>query len=258
MIFYPFASGSSGNCTLLGLKNGDLALIDAGISAKQIEFNFNKLNLDINTLKAIFITHEHTDHIKGAPALSKKLDISIYATEKTWTSLNNNPGFNLVKSYNKHIIYPNEMLVFGNMYIRPFSIPHDSIDPVAYNIFLHKKKITILTDLGVSNNYIKEQCMESNILLIESNYDIQLLKNSRYPIYIKNRILGERGHLSNIQCANFISEIYNKSMEQIYLAHISQDNNSPHIALDTVKQIINRNNIDVNIVAIDKNGELIK
>jgi phosphoribosyl 1,2-cyclic phosphodiesterase len=235
-------SGSSGNCHYVGDKNTNL-LIDAGLSGKRIETNLSKADIDIKTVKGILITHEHSDHIKGAGILSRKHDIPIYTNRSTWESMKDKIGN--VKEHNIKIFETNKPFEIEDILIKPFSIDHDAAEPVAYSFHNGKEKISIATDLGCINDNIRENIFDSKLVILESNYDENMLMMGSYPYYLKRRVLSNKGHLSNEDAANFCIELINKGAQTILLAHLSKENNFPELAYETSKGILSENNIKV-------------
>lgn len=240
--FCPIASGSSGNCIYTGTESTNI-LFDAGISGKKIKEGLDILNVDGNKIDALFITHEHSDHIKGAGIISRRFDIPIYATEGTWKAMESSIGE--ISRKNIKIIYSGESCVINDMCVMPFDIPHDAAEPVGYSIFAKNYKMTIATDLGHITETVKENIMGSDVILIESNHDVDMLKCGSYPWALKQRILGDKGHISNETAGKFISEIMDNKLKHIYLGHLSDENNEPHLAYETVKSILNENDIEV-------------
>jgi phosphoribosyl 1,2-cyclic phosphodiesterase len=235
-------SGSSGNCHYVGYKNTNL-LIDAGLSGKRIETNLAKADIDIKTVKGILITHEHSDHIKGAGILSRKHDIPIYTNKNTWESMKDKIGN--VKEHNIKIFESNTQFEIEDVVIKSFSIDHDAAEPVAYSFYNGKEKISIATDLGCINNNIRENLFDSKLVVLESNYDENMLMMGSYPYYLKRRVLSNKGHLSNEDAAKFCTELINKGTQTILLAHLSKENNFPELAYETSKGILSENNIKV-------------
>ena len=240
--FCPIASGSSGNCIYAGTESTNI-LFDAGLSGKRIKEGLDILNVDGTNIDALFITHEHSDHIKGAGIISRRFDIPIYATEGTWEAMENTIGN--IGRRNKKFIYSGEPCVINDMYIMPFDIPHDAAEPVGYSIFAKDFKMTIATDLGHVTDTVKENIQGSDVLLLESNHDVDMLKCGSYPWALKQRILGDKGHISNETAGKLISEIMDGKLKHIYLGHLSDENNEPHLAYETVKSILNENDIKV-------------
>ena len=247
--FCPIASGSNGNSVYIGSDDTHI-LIDAGVSGKKIEAGLLTAGACAENLDAIFITHEHTDHIQGAGVISRKYDVPIYATSKTWDYINSNNSIGEVKSKNKVIIYPFEKCVVNDIVVHPFQIPHDAKEPVGYSVFMNNYKLTVATDIGCITDCLKENIYDSDILLIESNHDIDMLKNGPYPYHLKKRVMGEYGHLSNAATGTLLSEIMNERLKYIFLGHLSEQNNKPLIALDTVKTILQSRKIDVEKIKI--------
>ena len=240
--FCTIASGSSGNCTYIGSDHTKI-LIDAGISGKKIEEGLAELKLTGNDIDALFITHEHVDHIKGAGILSRRFDIPIFATAETWAAMEGSLG--KIAPSNKNIIYADEMCPINDLCIKPFAIPHDAAEPVGYNVFAGEKKITLATDIGHATDTLRENLEGSDLLLLESNHDIEMLRRGPYPWNLKQRILGERGHLSNVAAGELLSEIRTDKLKYVFLGHLSEDNNNPHLAYETVENILRNNRIEV-------------
>ena len=185
--FCSLYSGSSGNSLFLETPTTKI-LIDAGQSAKKIETALNSIEVDIHDIDAILITHEHIDHIRGAGTLSKKFDIPVYANRETWEAM---PEVSCkVQSENKLSFQVNQNMDIGELKVLPFSIPHDSANPCGFNIFYRNQKISIATDIGHMDSKIIKNLEESSFILLESNYDPNILKCSRYPYSLKQRIAG--------------------------------------------------------------------
>lgn len=240
--FCPIASGSSGNCIYVGTKHTHI-LIDAGISGKRIQEGLATLQIAGGDIDALFITHEHRDHIAGAGILSRRFHIPIYATFGTWQAMDQEIGF--VAPENVRYVYPGEGCVLNDMRILPFEIAHDAAEPVGYSVFSDQYKVSVATDMGHVTTTVRENISGSDILLLESNHDVEMLKNGSYPRALKQRILGDRGHLSNETAGELLSEIYSERLKYVYLGHLSEENNHPQIAFETVERILNRSNIEV-------------
>ena len=240
--FCTIASGSSGNCTYIGSDHTKI-LIDAGISGKRITEGLADLKLTGNDIDAMFITHEHVDHIKGAGIFSRRFDVPIYATAETWAAIGD--GIGKIAPSNKRIIYADEMCPINDLCIKPFEIPHDAAEPVGYNIFAGEKKITLATDIGHVTDTLREHIEGSDLLLLESNHDEEMVKRGSYPWHLKQRILGAKGHLSNIAAGKLLSEVMTGKMKYVFLGHLSDENNNPHLAYETVEQILRKNHIEV-------------
>ncbi len=240
MKFCPIASGSSGNSLYIGTEYTNI-LIDAGLSGKRIKTGLDELNVDGRDIDAIFITHEHKDHIKGAGILSRRYDIPIYATFGTWEGMKEEIG--AVAPKNIKYVYDGENCVINDICVRPFEISHDAAEPVGFNIFAQDHKISVATDMGHVSERVKECIADSEILLLEANHDVQMLKKGPYPWYLKQRILGDKGHISNEAAGNVLCEIMSGILKYVYLGHLSEENNIPYLAFETVEEILKKSNI---------------
>lgn len=241
--FCTIASGSSGNCTYIGTKYTKI-LVDAGVSGKRMEDGLAELKLSGQDIDALFITHEHLDHVKGAGIFSRRFDIPIYATVETWAAMEGSLG--KIAPGNKRFVYADEVCPINDICVKPFAIPHDAADPVAYNFLAGEKKITLATDIGHATDSIREHLEGSDILLLESNHDETKLKTGKYPYHLKQRILGENGHLSNHAAGELLSSVVTGKMKYVFLGHLSEENNDPHLAYETVAEILQKNHIKVN------------
>ncbi len=224
-------SGSSGNCILFE-NDGLKLLIDAGMSGSSIFGALDELGVSPKEIDGILLTHEHDDHTKGVGILSRKLDIPVYANEKTMLASLSKLG----KMKEKNMITFETAKPFEIMgtKIIPFSVNHDAKDPVGYSFYDGKSKVSIATDTGMITADIFENLKGSECVFVESNHDIQMLKNGPYPMPLKKRILGESGHLSNVSCGELCRELINSGTEKIILGHLSRHNNTPLLALNTV------------------------
>lgn len=236
MRFCSLRSGSSGNAAYIGYKDVHI-LIDAGLSGKTIEKSLENIDVSPRDITAILITHEHNDHIKGAGILSRRYNIPIYANEATWASMENLLGE--IDIINKRFFTTGEDFDLGDVKIRPFKKSHDAAEPVGFSFFCGGKKATIATDLGYVSRGVAANIMNSDIVLLESNHDIDMLINGSYPWPLKKRILSDHGHLSNKDAAEAIKKfIEMKSIGIVYLGHLSQNNNKPEVAYETVTGVL--------------------
>lgn len=238
--FCSIASGSNGNCHYIQSKEGRI-LIDAGLSGKRIQERLLAVHANPNKIEGIFVTHEHIDHIKGVGILSRRWDIPIYANEGTWEGMKGSIG--KIKPEHIKVIKTNESFVLKDLVIHPFSVYHDAIDPVGYCIETADAKLSIVTDTGKICDEIKYHIQDSNFVLIESNHDIDMVKTGRYPWSLKKRILSELGHLSNIVCGETIVDLFQGKQMTFLLGHLSGENNTIDLAMDTVKQIVQNRGI---------------
>lgn len=247
--FCSLYSGSTGNCLFLQ-TNETKILIDAGVSQKKIIDALASFNVDFTSIDAILVTHEHSDHVLNVGSISKKYNIPVYCNEKT---LNAMPKQKIkIADENKKIFETNHSFKINDLEIQPFSIPHDATDPCGFNIIHNHKKISIATDIGHMDNQIISNLKNSSFILLESNYDPEILKYSRYPFSLKQRILSPNGHLSNETAGKTISELYSRGdLKQVYLGHLSKENNFPELALKTVQEELTSRNIDLSQIQID-------
>ncbi|MBQ8799895.1 MAG: MBL fold metallo-hydrolase [Lachnospiraceae bacterium] len=229
------ASGSSGNCVYVG--NGEThLLVDAGISGKRIEQALASIGTGADRLKGILITHEHSDHIQGIGVLARRYGIPIYGTAETLCGmLKGKTSVGKIPEGLFHEVKPEEPLWFDNLMVHPHSISHDAANPVCYTFEAEGKKASLVTDLGMYDEHILEAVKESEILYLESNHDVNMLMVGAYPYYLKQRILGERGHLSNDSAAKLICEVLHPELKHVILAHLSKENNLPELAYETVR-----------------------
>ena len=242
--FCTIASGSSGNCVFAGTDDTRI-LIDAGLSGKQIEAGLVSVGIAPQSLDAIVVTHEHSDHIQGAGILSRRFDLPIYATPRTWEAMEKYNMIGKVHPRNKLLVYSEERLILNDMCIRPFAIPHDAAEPVGYTIEAEGCKAAVATDIGRPTPLIERQIADCDILLMEANHDVDLLENGPYPIQLKRRILGDRGHLSNVAAGQLLTKVHCERLRYIFLGHLSEENNRPAVAHQTVHDILAVNDIDV-------------
>ena len=248
--FVSLASGSSGNCFYLGTSDYGI-LIDAGIAVTNIRRRLRKVGLSLDNVRAVFITHDHIDHIKSATTLSEKSFLPIYATEKTHIAMENHPILRQEIS-NKRFIQKNNPVTIGDFTIEAFEVSHDSCDCVGYTVHFHDKRFTLLTDLGYICESAKKQIEQANYLVIEANYDEQMLDEGKYPFFLKQRIKSNTGHLSNTQTAEFLSENINAKLSQIWLCHLSRENNTPVLAYNTVAEKLRQKDIKTNIYVLPR------
>lgn len=233
MKLYSIASGSSGNCIFVGSRNTNL-LIDAGISAKRIEYGLCDIDILPDTIQGILITHEHSDHISGLGILARKYHIPIYATYETARALQQIKSLGDIPEELYNYVQPNSTFHINDILVEPFSTSHDASNPVCYTVQSEGQKIGIATDLGKYDDYIVSMLKDSDLLFVEANHDVNMLMVGKYPYYLKQRILGDRGHLSNDTSADLISKLLHPGLKQIMLAHLSKENNYEELAYETV------------------------
>lgn len=240
--FCSLSSGSSGNCQYIETENTKI-LIDAGFSGKRIETLLSSIGVNPATLDAIFVTHEHIDHSMGVGVLSRRYDLPIYANENTWTGME--PIIKKVKEKNTKAFITEENLHIKDLTIYPFHVSHDALEPVGYVIFYKNVKLSIVTDTGWVNDNMKNKIKNSNLYFMESNHDTQMLRDGSYPWSLKQRIMSNKGHLSNHDAGNILGDVLSGNNEIVLLAHLSADNNIPRLAYDTVRMSILEQGLDV-------------
>ena len=227
------ASGSSGNCICVGSDNHHV-LIDAGISGKRIENGLNEVDLKSQDMDGILVTHEHLDHIAGLGVMARRYGLPMYATAGTIEAIKNTPSVGKIDPELFHEIVPQEDFVIGDLTITPIHISHDAADPVAYRIKKENRTFAVVTDLGNYDDEIVQQLQGLDTLLLEANHDIRMLQVGKYPYYLKQRILGDRGHLSNENAGRLLCRLLHDNMKGIFLGHLSRENNYEELAYETV------------------------
>ena len=237
--FCSLYSGSSGN-SLFVESNKTKLLVDCGESAKKIITSLADIDVDIEKIDAILVTHEHIDHVKSLGTLSKKYNIPIYTNIETLNAMPDQA--NKIKDDNIHIFDFSKDFEIGDFQIHPFSIPHDAVNPCAFNIFYNNKKISIATDIGHITPEIIKNLEKSSFMLLESNYDPNILKCSPYPYHLKERISGPLGHLSNNVAGQTVSHLIDSGLNTVMLGHLSRENNFPELAYKTVMEEVIENN----------------
>ena len=223
-------SGSNGNCYYVG-NNHEAVLIDAGISCREIEKRMSNLNLSIQKVKAVFISHEHIDHIRGIEALSKKFNLPVFITRATLANSKLRLADYLVKSFQEK-----QTINIGVLAITPFAKHHDAADPFSFMVEGNKVKIGVITDIGKVCDQVKYYFNQCHASFLESNYDEQMLENGNYPIHLKNRIRKGKGHLSNTQALELFVNHRPSFMSHLILSHLSNNNNTPEIVHNLFKK----------------------
>lgn len=243
--FCSLYSGSSGNSLFVQSEKTNI-LVDAGVSCKKIVSALESIDINPDSISAILITHEHKDHIAGLATISKKYNIPVYANEMTWKFIEQDK----LNSDNIKLFTPDEIFTVNDMVIQPFRIPHDAADPCGFNISVGNSKISIATDLGYIDDNIFSYLKDSSFVLLESNYDPEVLKLSSYPSSLKRRITGPEGHLSNNTAAQVITTLFNYGLKSAMLGHLSKETNFPELAYHTVLNELHSNNITENDLSL--------
>lgn len=228
------ASGSSGNCIYVGSDKTHL-LVDAGISKKRIEEGLRELEIKGEELSGILITHEHSDHIQGLGVFSRKYEIPIYATQGTIEGIKSYSGLGKMPDGLLNPIQIDKTFTLGDIQIDPFAISHDANEPSGYRCECGDKSAAVATDLGIYTDYIVEKLKGLDAVLLEANHDVHMLEVGAYPYYLKRRILGEKGHLSNELSGRLLCDILHDDLKYIVLGHLSKENNYSRLAYETVK-----------------------
>lgn len=239
--FAPLFSGSSGNSVYLGCDTGHV-LVDAGVSCTRILSELKRVGVDPGQLQALVITHEHIDHIKGAGVLSRKLDLPIYATPGTWAAMEDKIG--PVAEKNIRVFQTEQDFFIGGLNVQSFPTPHDAAESVGYTFSVGGKRFSVATDLGCVRDSWMNYVRGSDAVLLEANYDPDMLKAGPYPYDLKKRILSRRGHLSNDDSGAAAVELISAGARQIVLGHMSKENNFPELAWRSCLAILQAAGID--------------
>jgi phosphoribosyl 1,2-cyclic phosphodiesterase len=241
--FCSLSSGSSGNCYYLGNELHGI-LIDAGISAGAIRKYLKNMGVSMQTIMGVLVTHNHSDHIRGLEVLTRKNNLPVFTTRKIWESIltrkNNLSGLAV-----RDIVLQQEFHLAG-FDIEAFPVFHDAPETIGFHLGAGDQKITIATDLGHICQTAASYMKAANLLVIESNYDEQMLANGKYPHFLKARIRSDHGHLGNHQTSAFLADIVSENLRHICLAHLSINNNTPDLALQTLKQTFSERGISTN------------
>lgn len=245
--FCSLYSGSSGNCLFVSTNNTKV-LIDCGTSCKKICDGLASINSSIEDIDAILVSHEHSDHVQSLGMVSKKFNIPVYANSETWNAMEKQKE--KMNLDNVKLFENDKEFFINDLTINPFSTPHDAANPCGFNIHNGKKKLSIATDLGHMDNNIFKQLEYSSFILLESNYDPEVLKASKYPFYLKQRIAGPKGHLSNETAGKTISALMKKDLKTVMLGHLSKESNFPELAYQTVAEQLMDNNADINTISL--------
>lgn len=228
------ASGSSGNCIYVGSETTHL-LVDIGISGKKAESGLHELDLTGRDIDGILITHEHADHIQGLGVIARKYEIPIYATPGTIEAIKSYKPLGKLEEDIFRPVKEDEKFVIKDLTINPMKISHDAAQPVGYRISYGSRKVAICTDLGTYNDYTVESLRGMDALLLEANHDINMLQVGPYPYYLKQRILGDKGHLSNERAGQLLTRLIHDDLQAVLLGHLSKENNMPELAYEAVR-----------------------
>lgn len=233
-VFCPLRSGSSGNA-LFVQAGRTRVLVDAGLSGRTTEALLCQIGASPDTLAAILVSHEHSDHIQGVGVLSRRYDVPVFATEGTWRAMEQKPGISGIALKNRRALSEDASFYIDDLGVTPFSIPHDAAEPVGFSLYFGGRKLCVATDLGHIEKRWLQALSGANLVLLESNHDHAMLSTSaRYPATLKRRILGRTGHLSNDDCGKALLALAKEGLRHVILGHMSAETNTPELALQTV------------------------
>ncbi len=263
MQMFSIASGSSGNSTYVGNDNTHI-LIDVGISSKRIINTLNSMDIDIKDINAILITHEHIDHIRSLGVISRKYNIPIYMSNGSFEGVKDCQGIGDFDYELINIIKADKEFDINDIRIDPFAINHDANETLAFRVSHMSKSVAVATDIGSFDDYTIKNLQNLYAILIEANHDVRMLESGAYPYMLKRRILGDYGHLSNENSGKLLCNILNDKLKHIFLGHLSNENNYPDIALESVKYEINKSEIkykasdfEIEVASKDKASNMI-
>jgi phosphoribosyl 1,2-cyclic phosphodiesterase len=240
--FNVLASGSTGNALLVHAEEKTL-LIDAGLSAKKLDQLITEAAIQPGSIDGLLITHEHADHIKGLGAFARKHKLPVFANQATWNAML--PLIGDINETQQVIFQTGDTLDFGSLQVNSYPISHDAAEPVGYTFHFQNRKLGLATDLGYASKKVKETVFDSDMLILESNHDVELLRMGKYPWNIKRRILGDSGHLSNEAAGEVLVDILEGRTKNIFLAHLSLQHNMIDLARMTVTNVLRERGIDL-------------
>lgn len=255
--FLSFGSGSSGNCYFLGTSEYGI-LIDAGVGIRTLKKVLKENELGLEKIVAVFITHDHADHIKTVGCLGEKYGIPVYATEAVHRGIEKSRYVAEPLYSSRRFLEKEVPLQIRDFTLTAFEVPHDGTDNVGYHIIYGEHKLTIATDVGHITETVARYLRMGNHLIVEANYDEEMLRQGNYPYFLKERIISPTGHLSNRETAEFLAQNFDLHVKNIWLCHLSKDNNHPELACKTVEMAMSQYGIrigkDVNLSALKRNN----
>ncbi|VWL85414.1 MBL fold metallo-hydrolase [Oceanivirga miroungae] len=233
-------SGSKGNSSFIEIGDKKF-LVDVGFSMKKIEEKLNMINQSFSDIDGIFITHDHGDHIRSFGAISRKYDIPLYIHKKSLKEVSHKMG---KLNQDKIVLLEEKKILIDNIMVENFDVMHDSANNLGYSFSYRNEKLSYVTDIGRITNIVKMNCMNSDILAFETNYDLDLLLEGEYPWTLKNRVKGNYGHISNEEAAKMFSDVQENRLKKIIMLHLSDENNDESLAYETVRKYV-KNDIDI-------------
>lgn len=253
--FQSFGSGSSGNCYFIGNGTNGI-LIDAGIGVRTIRKNLKEIGLDFENIWGVFVTHDHADHIKAVGPIGEKHLVPIYSTRKVHEGIQRSYCVTEKLYSSRKFIEKHEIITVGDFKVTAFPVSHDSTDSIGYTVEYKEKRFTFATDLGHVSEEAAFHLKQADYMVLEANYDEQLLMKGPYPPHLKQRIIANTGHLSNDQAGLFLAENYNERTKYIFLCHLSKENNLPELAYTTIQNHLESNQImvgnHVQLITLDR------
>ena len=253
--FQSFGSGSSGNCYFIGNASCGL-LIDAGIGVRSIRKGLRNLGLDFENIWGVFVTHDHADHIKAVGPIGEKYRVPIYSTREVHAGIQRSYCVTEKLYTIKKYIEKNETIQVGEFKVSAFPVSHDASDNVGYTIEYKEKRITFATDLGYISDEVSAHLKLADFIVLESNYDVQMLEKGPYPLHLRKRIAADTGHLSNDQTGQYLAENYSEKLQNIFLCHLSRENNLPNVAYTTIQNYLENKQIivgkDVQLITLER------
>jgi phosphoribosyl 1,2-cyclic phosphodiesterase len=242
--FFSLASGSSGNCYYIGTPRFGV-LIDAGISVRQIKKLLNDRGVDLEKIQAVLVTHDHADHVKSAGCLGETLHIPVYTTEAVHAGIRRSRYVEEMLIRSRFVIEKEVAFMIRDFRITAFEVPHDSSDNVGYSIEYGDRRFVVVTDVGHITETVAKYAGKANHLVLEANYDEEMLRSGTYPEFLKERVSSRSGHLSNRDAAEFLATHYTPALQDVWLCHLSRDNNHPELAYKTVDLRLLREGVKV-------------
>lgn len=253
--FQSFGSGSSGNCYFIGNASNGL-LIDAGIGVRSIRKCLRNIGLDFENIWGVFVTHDHADHIKAVGSIGEKHLVPIYSTRKVHEGIHRSYCVTEKLYSSKKYIEKQETVQVGEFKVTAFPVSHDATDNVGYTVEYKGQRFTFATDLGFVGDEASAHLEAADYMVLEANYDQQMLQEGSYPIHLKNRIIAKTGHLSNDQAGAFLAQKYNERIKYVFLCHLSRENNLPELAYTTIQNYLEEKQVivgqDVQLVTLDR------